>query len=120
MEDKKYPQDYSTAELKTEIGECGKTSPHQHNSGSFYARASLGILELQGRQNSKVMWLSLAIAALALLVSLSQMKLGYERNCDYTGSVELKNQTKRCWIVAQWGVHKFLWEDSEFGPVKYD
>lgn len=118
---KPYPRGYPERELQEEVDKLGNLNPDKAGFGpSYFSKALLGLIELQGRENKFIARLSLLIALLALVVALSQMYIGYDYHCNYTGSFEAKNQTKRCSLLIQWGVHRFYWEDKSNQTIKYE
>ena len=65
-----FPRSYSTQNLKDEVDRLGNMSPNNPMLGpGYFAKASLGLIELQGRENRKIARVTLGIALLALSVS---------------------------------------------------
>ncbi len=76
---KSYPRNYSLKELGIEVDRYGDSSPNSHLGASYYARASLGLTELERRNNGWLGWLSLSTSILALVFSVVAVKYAAEQ-----------------------------------------
>mgnify|MGYP001586514221 CR=1 FL=1 len=67
---KAYPRGYSTEDLENEVNKLGDMSPNNPALGpGYFAKASLGLIELQARENRMISKLILGVTLLALIVS---------------------------------------------------
>ena len=71
---KKYPREYSDEELEDLINQYASKSVDGIDNIPCFMKASLGLVELQGRQNGRIAWISLAISLLALIISAFALK----------------------------------------------
>ncbi|MDO8589985.1 MAG: hypothetical protein Q7R69_01810 [bacterium] len=74
-----YPRGYINKELEKEIDRYGDESPNSHLGPSYYARASLGLTELERRSTKKINMFSLSISTLALVFSFLAVKYSAEQ-----------------------------------------
>ena len=89
---KAYPRGYSTEDLENEIDRLGNMSPNNPALGpGYFAKASLGLIELQRRENRIITKLTLGIAALALFVSAYGVWLA-DKQTDYA---EIQSRSER-------------------------
>ncbi len=88
---KSYPQGYSTEELEMEIDKYGNESPNSHLGSSYYARASLGLTELERRSTAKLGWWTLLISILALIFSI----LAVLYTAEQTRLTEIQSRSER-------------------------
>lgn len=75
-----YPRGYSDEKLEQEIDKYGEESPNSHLGPSYYARASLGLTELERRSTKKINLFSLSISALALILSFMAVRYAAEQS----------------------------------------
>lgn len=88
---KRYPRDYSIKELEKEIDEYGDFSPNSHLGSSYYARASLGLTELERRSSSFLGWSTFFISFLALIFSIRALNYTAEQ----TQLTEIQSRSDR-------------------------
>lgn len=74
-----YPRTYSNKELEKEIDKYGSESPNSHLGPSYYARASLGLTELERRSSNLFGIWSLLISIFALVFSVLAVKYAAEQ-----------------------------------------
>lgn len=86
-----YPRTYSDKELEKEIDRYGNESPNSHLGPSYYARASLGLTELERRNSSALGWTTIVISFLALVFSIIALRYAREQT-QYT---ELQSRGER-------------------------
>ncbi len=86
-----YPRGYSIKELEAEIDTYGNSSPNSHLGASYYARASLGLTELERRNNRWVGGISLLTSILALIFSILAVKYSAEQ----TKFAEIQSTSER-------------------------
>ncbi len=74
--EKVYPRGYSNIELGELIDKYGNLSANNPALGpSYFSKATLGLIELHGRGNSRISWISLFFAAAALIISAYGIQL---------------------------------------------
>ena len=78
-----YPRTYSDKELKKEIDKYGDQSPNSHLGPSYYARASLGLTELERRDSSALGWSTVVVSFFALIFSAISL-IYVARQTQYT------------------------------------
>ncbi len=88
---KSYPRDYSKEDLGKEIDKCGNESPNSHLGSSYYARASLGLTELERRNSSVLGWSTFWVSVIALVLSLMAVRYTAEQ----TQYAELQSRSER-------------------------
>lgn len=93
-----YPRGYSTEELEKEVDKYGNESPHNHLGPSYYARASLGLSELERRSTARLGKGTFSVSVLALVFSIfavtytaKQTKLAEEQ----TRLTEIQSRSER-------------------------
>lgn len=86
-----YPRSYSTKELEKEIDKYGEESPNSHLGPSYYARASLGLIELERRNAKWLGWSSLVVSIFALTFSIIAIRYAAEQ----TKLTEIQSRSER-------------------------
>jgi hypothetical protein len=86
-----YPRSCSVEELEKEIDKYGNENPNSHLGASYYARASLGLTELERRDSSFMGWATLIISCFALTFSIISLRYTAEQT-EYT---ELQSRSDR-------------------------
>lgn len=93
-----YPRGYSRAELEREIDKYGSESPNSHLGPSYYARASLGLTELERRSTTLLGWVSLLVSIFALVFSILAVRYAAEQTklaAEQTKLTELQSRSDR-------------------------
>ena len=104
-EEKKYPRDYPEKEIESLIDRYGDTNIEKYNASSYFAKAAIGLAELQRRsslrseRSSKVFaYWSLAIAVVAIVISIIIPILTmYFTTKEREAQIEIR---KNCYRVA--------------------
>ena len=73
-----YPRGYSRENLEQEVDRYGDENPNAHSGSSYFARAALGLTELQRRDSSKLGWWSFGISLFALVVAGAAAYFAYQ------------------------------------------
>lgn len=74
-----YPRGFSREQLEKEIDKYGSESPESHLGPSYYARASLGLTELERRSTTLLGWASFLVSVFALIFSISAVRYAAEQ-----------------------------------------
>ena len=95
---KDYPRGYSDKELGDLIDRYGDLSVDNATFGpAYFSKATLGLIELHSRQNSRIAYLTLSVAAIALIVSIYAMKLTQQQT-EYSAIQSIPEQIKQAQI----------------------
>lgn len=98
---KAYPRAYSDKELENLINKLGEMSPNNPGlAPAYFSKANLGLIELQGRQNGRIAYMSLFVAISALAVSFYGLRLT-KIQVDYAQIQSIPTQINQARIKSQ-------------------
>ncbi len=110
----------NSKDLREEINKLTDLSPDKIFSAGHFTKASLGLIELQKRENNRISKFILIISVLTLFVVLLQTKIEIHLplDCDYTWNPKGFADTERCRYLIKLGAYEFFWGDKNFHAIK--